>query len=299
MEVFISLSKKSVRKKSKTLQKRVKAKGKPTAKKSGKDPKKKSGFQRLSRRAQILYLKRHPKTRYTMADVKSEKQDKIEQAEEKDKIKKAPEEEKDTKKDKEETKPEDSDKADDKNLDPEDDPNADDEDDGDDSEEDDAVAKYEKLSDSDKADHIQGGMKNARQRASSIARNAMRNSTDDEVNTTLDDIDATRNGDDVSPSKRKETLKFLGKLAASALVIAAGAALAMHMGPTGILLAKEFMSMMMWEGRSTSKASERNEVAVVELTKDMIDFIADMDKKDLANLIKESERKSNNRTKIK
>ena len=284
MEIFISVSAaKSVRKKSKTLAKKPKTTKRAS---KGKAKKKITSFDRKSRKAQILYLKRHPKTKYTMDDVKPKSEGDKEEALKK---KKKPSNKEELPKDKAKEEPEEEETLDEKEAteeeESEDDAETEEDVDGEESDEE------EDDTDADEAaSKIKGKLGVARKRANSIADKTARETDDDELESVLDDIEDTKAGNKVDPEKRMKTLKFIGKLALGALIVAGGAVLASQMGPVGILLAKEFVSQLQWDSHSTS--SDRHKFAVRDLAKSVIEFMENMDEEELACYIKRAKNKN-------
>lgn len=289
MKVFISTSKgKSLRKTSKTLKK---GKTKRAA------AKKKGSFHRMSRRSQILYIKRHPGSKYTMKDVKpkkrGEKDPEVKQVKRKPrKAKEVKEEVVDEKELDQDTGPDDS--SEDETLDEptetEDAPDEEDaeiDEDVEESETEDDEARVEK------AETLISKIDKVKHRAKSIAKAVRRKSKKKEIDSTLEDINDTREGLNVPAKKRANTLKTIGKIALIGLAVAGGAALYSQMGPVGLVIAKDFMSQLMWDSNptKTSKSSNRNDLEFVELTKSVLDFITNMDKEELAQLLKQAETK--------
>lgn len=278
MQIFITVSAsatKSVRKKSKTLKKKAKT----TVK--GKRSKKNPSFHNRSRKAQILYLKKHPKSKYTMDDVKPKS--KNEEDEDK-KVEEKVEEEKDTKVEEETSEPEEENVDENTN---------DQEEVAEEDTEDYTEEESYDVEEVEAAEKIVKGMDTAKKRANTIADKVARKADKDEVESALDDVETTRDGGDVDPEKRAKTLKLIGKIALGALVLAGGIALATQMGPVGLLMAKEFMAQLQWNSNSSDtleslSKSERNKIAMRELTKNVIDFISDMDKDELLSKIKEA-----------
>lgn len=300
MEVFISVSRgKSVRKKSKTLAK------KSTVKKKKVGTQKKGSFHKMSRRSQILYIKRHPGSKYTMKDVKpkkkGEKDPEVKETAKRKARAKKPEKEQPAEEDELDADTGGDDQEEDETSDTDTDSEIenDEEDilDGEEDEDQDEKTEgdpEEELSHTEKAETLISKIGKIKHRAKSIATAVRRKSKKKEIQDTLDDIKETREGMDVEPKKRANTLKTLGKIALIGLTVAGGVALYTQMGPVGLVIAKEFMSQMMWDSKSNESVSAaRNEVEFVELTKSMLDFITNMDEKELAKLLKQAE--SNNK----
>lgn len=246
-------------------------------------------FSKLSRNAQIEYLRRHPRSKYGSANIRKEAKKLID----KDKKKKG----KSTKpiKPKQKAQPE----VEDDTTDEIDDTTEDDTTDDDTDEE--VQEKVESVLDKEKEakieekrsllTRIQSGMKAAKTRVKALTKLTKRRFKTD-IKDSLSYVGDLVSGKTPNPDHKSAAKRVVGGVMSALLIVGVGAALYANAGPVARILADEWIAHKQWMGQDKSEStaslsSERNDLDLESMIKDMADFVQNYDQDQLLDLLEQ------------